>query len=291
MAFLYCTGPALIYVGIPVQWTDILQFIFQTSELVANFPLEPVLVGSSNPPKFEVPFRPPDLPPHARIENNQIPPPIAIFIEQLRNFFFSVFLGTTEGTPTIEILPGWEGVETDAGGSKNPSERLSEGEEAIIRMDLTRYNEPVYEALAARSQTNAFLGRFPGFGQVGKAMALEGLTLPLWLVFPYTAKAVFGLTGQPPGYRFFQSILEGPDRLERLGSVPRLTGLQFRAQRLMQLIEDTSLLRQPIFNYDDDGIVFPDPLLLPIGQSFTTVIDNSIGGLYDFDTSNLPAPN
>jgi len=289
MAQLYSTGPALFYVGIPVNYTQIIAYIYQVqqNEVSATPPPQPISPGLVAG-KLEVPLIPdgskivPGDPPEA------VPISVAGFWEQLDTSYVPVFLGTAETPPTIEIIASWDAVETDNGGTEQPSERLTEGEEALIAADFTRFNELVYEVLAARSQTNAFAGSFPGWGQIGKAVALEGLTLPLWVVFPYSGKPVYGLAGQPFGYRFYRTVLESPDRL-RVGSTPRVTSLRFRAQRLLQLVESTDGLKQPIPNYAD--IALSGPAFPPIGQVTTEDIDGSIGGLYDGNIDGLPAPD
>jgi hypothetical protein len=287
MAQLYSTGPCLFYVGIPVTWTTVLQFILQSQQSDLSTIPPPPLLSGADPRWADILFSP-SL---ARFYSQPATPPvsqIAVSIEVLKTSYVPVYLGTTDDPPSIEIIAEWDGVETDAGGTENPSERLTEGEEASITANFTRFNEVVYEVLAARSQTDAFAGQFPGWGQVGKAIAMEGLTFPLWLIFPYTAKTVFGQAGQPPGYRFYRGFLQSPDRLRDLGSVNRVTSLQFGAQRFMQLVEDTSKLAQWLPNYTD--IVLSAPLL-PFSRLPTNTVDDSIGGLYDFNVDGLPLPD
>jgi hypothetical protein len=290
MSQLYCTGPALFYVGIPVSWTTVLSWINQVKQNeVTNQPVNPL---QTNLDAVTAAQYSPQLTQFINSQSGRPtsqPSPLQITIQQLNTTYVPVFLGTAERPPTIEIFAEWDDIETDAGGDYTPSERLTEGQEAFIEADFTRFNEIVYEVLAARSQTDAFAGTAPGWDQVGRAISLERLIFPLWIVFPYSQKAVYGLAGQPPGYRFYQGFLASPDRLKGLGTVPRQTGLQFGAQRLVQLVESTTSLKQPLPAFTD--IPLPSPPLLPVGYSQLSDLDDSVGALYDFDITGLPAPD
>src|SRR5438105_3720161 len=96
-----------------------------------------------------------------------------------------IFLGHSERGVRIRIAPEYEPVHNDLGG-RVPIDWLYEGETAIISADLTRFNEAVYELIAARPRTST-LGSVPGVnvpGDIGTMMITEGFAYPLWLVFP-----------------------------------------------------------------------------------------------------------
>src|SRR5579859_623880 len=59
------------------------------------------------------------------------------------------YLGTSEGSPDIDIKPVYEPVYNDLSGS-TPFDLSYMGEEAYITADLTRWNEAVYAAIQAR---------------------------------------------------------------------------------------------------------------------------------------------
>ena len=286
-AQLYCAGPALFYVGIPATWNTVTQWIIEvqqqglrgfqppsagdiTAEAAIEFAVKDAQVVNAEKGK-------------PNLQNNSN---LQLWIDDLQAFYTPFYFGTSEGPPRIDIVPAWDGVESDAGGYQNPSERLTEGEEAYIHASFTRYNEIVYQVLAARSQPNAFAGQSPGWGSLGMAIALEKLIFPLWVVFPYTQKTVYGLGGQPAGYRFHQGFLHGPDRLTR-GTAPSVTNLLFGAQRVVTVLEDPANLVQSLPCYLD----MPQFPFIPFGAQSLNEPDQSWGGLYDFDVSGLPAPN
>ncbi len=148
------------------------------------------------------------------------------------------FLGTAEYAPRIEIRPGWEPVFNDLGGSKVPFDMSYQGEEGFTFAEINRYNEVVLARLQARPQTANYLGvATPPRGlnypvDIGTLMLTEGLTVTLYVVFPFAGKAAFRSHQMPPGYRFPGTYLVGPDDLSNLGTKPRKVGLIFHHLRL-----------------------------------------------------------
>jgi hypothetical protein len=151
-----------------------------------------------------------------------------------------VFLGHCERSPSVQIRPYYSPVFSDFAGQRVPLDEIYDGEDAVISLDLTRYNEAVYTAMAARPSGMSPLGpnaprgaNAPG--DIGSLMLLEGYTFDLWLTFPYAAKAVFssGATGgpMPAGYHMPACYLEGPDDLGPLGTTARRLRLNFHALR------------------------------------------------------------
>jgi hypothetical protein len=143
------------------------------------------------------------------------------------------YLGTCEVAPQIEVTPRFEEVHNDIGGIV-PFDKQYGGEEAFIGLDLNRYNEGVYAALAARPNS-LVAGAVRGLNSaldVGTLMLTEGKNVVLWIVFPFFAKPAMRAGGMPAGYRFPGSILLGPDKLDGLGTRSRKTHLFFEALRL-----------------------------------------------------------
>lgn len=146
----------------------------------------------------------------------------------------AVFLGTAEQSPVIEIRPDYEPVFNDLRGSKKPFDLAFEGEEAFTFADLTRWNESVYAALAARPRAVSALGAGGAVagglglaptrgvniaGDIGTLQLTENQSFTLWVVFPYASKPA--MASMPAGYRFPFTVFEGPDLLKPLGTRPR----------------------------------------------------------------------
>jgi hypothetical protein len=135
------------------------------------------------------------------------------------------FLGHSERPPRIQVRPRYSPVYVDLSGTQTPFDFMYEGQDAIISADLIRFNWPVFNLLANRAQTVA---TFPGIDDPGAIGTLAGTeaagpsgatAFPLWMQFPYAAKAAFATGFLPPCYHFYQCILEGPDDITS-GTVP-----------------------------------------------------------------------
>lgn len=126
----------------------------------------------------------------------------------------ALYLGTAEQAPDIQIKANWEPVHNDVAGL-TAYDFLSSGTEGIISVTLTRWNDPVYAALAARSSVGGIAGR-ESAAERGTLMMTEGIAAPLWIQFPFGlggALAHPAMATLPPGYHFYAAFLESPDRL------------------------------------------------------------------------------
>lgn len=174
-----------------------------------------------------------------------------------------VFLGTCKRWPVIIIKPEWKPLFTDFSGQV-PEDIMFMGEHAYVIAEVNRYSEAVYRSISSRPYYWANRGK--AFSSaVGTLMKHEEQTYPIWLVFPYAVKPVYqpaaGLRGavnfipaagfaaaairaaagvvevlagslgafMPSGYHFLETILEGPDRLDPLGTMARSIHLVFHA--------------------------------------------------------------
>lgn len=151
-----------------------------------------------------------------------------------------VFLCHGEKGPSIQIRPSFSPVFADISGQRVPLDYLYDGEEAIVTVDSTRFNESVYFNIANRASPG--LGSrgtdFPG--DIGTLMGHEGKAFPLWLLFPYAGKPAFSAAvgpnsggPMPGGYHFFRAFLEGPDGLDGLGTTNRRTRFSFHCIRVL----------------------------------------------------------
>lgn len=139
------------------------------------------------------------------------------------------YLGTAERYPKISLRPAYEPTYTDQ-GAKVPHDMAFMGEEGFVAADISRWNEPVYNALASRPRHRAGLRGFTGSQDHGSLLIAEGLAYELWVLFPYASKAAFS-ADMPAGYHFHAAYLIGPDELEPLGTTPRKIRLMWHALR------------------------------------------------------------
>lgn len=159
-----------------------------------------------------------------------------------------VFLGTAEDGPKKQHLVGWEPVMNDVTGSKKPLDQGYQGESAIVRADLTRYNEDVLAALVARPNPFGTRG-LNAFGDLGALMLTEGLAYPLWLRYPYASKAAYST--MPPGDRFVASWLVSPEDYVQ-GTKPKKVSVIWYCQGVFSPVTGGVLL------YDHDMTGLPD---------------------------------
>jgi len=121
------------------------------------------------------------------------------------------FLGWGETAPDIEERPEWEPVMSDDVGSKIPSDIIWQGSHAYVSVDMTKRDEEIILNLKARPY---FLNSVPGldvFGERGSLLITENLSFIFYCLFTYNGKPVYGQNGQPDGYRFPYTWVEGPD--------------------------------------------------------------------------------
>lgn len=150
-----------------------------------------------------------------------------------------VEVGTAEAKPTIFLYDEWDSVFNDLGGSKIPFDDSYQGEYAIIRGDLTRWNEPDAMAkIQARPDFTGTRGFYP-FGAIGALMKTEGLAYNLWVKFPYQSKAAY--SNMLPGYRFVSAFLYSPDEMP-VGVTPRKIACIWVARMLFNPADGSHLL-------------------------------------------------
>jgi len=239
----YVTGPCFAYLGLPAGIAGVIPLPFrppqgQTTTLT---PLPPSAILTPVPSL--TPRAPGGPPVGPTIASNPggggISSTPSRRLQDFVAFFFRtvrpVYLGTCEDTPQVDFDPAYVPLHQPEFGSTHPSDRLLDGEEGTIVLDLTHYSEWVYFCAAAMGAAGA-LNRFAprgtmAEGHTGSLVVAEGVGLPVYLVFPYAAKAVFALNGMPPGYRFFCCVLTSHS-LSNLSTKPRKVRLVFRAVRL-----------------------------------------------------------
>lgn len=156
------------------------------------------------------------------------------------------YLGTCEESPDIEIRPEFEPVRNDIGGVKVPFDMSYQGEDALIVLDLNRWDEDVLRACQALPGTSAGGNTRGQSGplDVGTLMLTESKTIPVYIVFPFNSKPA--MARMPQGYRFFAAYNLGPHRNRPLGTRPRKVLTAFHAIRSFDPAHGTFLL------YDED---------------------------------------
>jgi hypothetical protein len=145
-----------------------------------------------------------------------------------------LFLGHAERFPRVSIRPRFSSVYCDLSGQTVEYDSVYDGENSHVIADITRWNESTYAIIAdrAKTRTAATVNRgTTGFGEIGTLMMTEGVAYPLYLVFPYAAKAAYAT--MPAGYQFFCAYLAGPDDFD-LGSTARKLRLVFNCIRQVQ---------------------------------------------------------
>lgn len=202
------------------------------------------------------------------------------------------YVGTDEDSPTIEIAPKYQEVKNDIGGDDAMDDSY-QGRSATIDYNLNRWNEG---AIAALEQTNPFSTTLRGTdnpGDVGSLMQTEGLTFPVWVVFPYAASAPTpflgkpAMAGMPAGYHFLACILTS-DNHTRLGTKPRRLRFSFRARRVYT----------PASGVQSTGLTANQQQFLGVSAPFVrapgvTATPSNLGSmcLYDHNLTGLPLPN
>lgn len=117
------------------------------------------------------------------------------------------YLGTAEKQPRIVVDSRFDPVFNDLGGTMTPLDYEFQGEEAVVSIVFTRWNEAVLRRIRSLPTPGAIPGRNVN-GDLGRFMGLEGGTYPLYVQFPYATKPV--MAGMPLGYRFWAAYLQGP---------------------------------------------------------------------------------
>lgn len=181
------------------------------------------------------------------IENQQRPAPQIEFLG-----FQPVYLGTAEKSPKLSHSPVFVPWRDDEASSQLPADELYDGETATVTADLTRWWENVYRFLSTRVKAFPLGGRagVDFAGAVGTSMTWELQNHPLWVQFPYAAKAVHGLRGLPPGVRYWQAKLVAPDDADDLGHLPMRRRLTWLCTRYHDLPTGAAVL----YDFDMAGL-------------------------------------
>lgn len=139
------------------------------------------------------------------------------------------YLGTCESAPQIVWNSQFEPVMNDRGGSRLPYDMLYQGKDALIIGDLTVWNWVIWERIRSRPDFNEVPDINDAF-DLGSLMLTEGKCYPVWLQYPYAAKAAMAGGLMPPGRHFFACFLLGPDQ-ENPGTKVNKVHFQFQAMR------------------------------------------------------------
>jgi hypothetical protein len=145
------------------------------------------------------------------------------------------YLGTCEEKPRIVIRRRGRPVRNDIAGEV-PMDLSYMGQEAIIGLDLTRFNEPIVALIDSYPITAAGVGGGGPrgtdlIGDIGTLMVTEGANIGIIIQFPYSAFAPFGgVNAMPPGY-FFPFCMPIPEEPLEVGTQARITHLMFHAIR------------------------------------------------------------
>lgn len=161
------------------------------------------------------------------------------------------YLGTADDSPEIWIEGGWRPLFSDRRGKQLPAEMLATGEQAYVRVSLTRWDESVYASLAVRPGFDLLGLNSRGkmsLDDIGSLMLAEGQAHNLWVQFPY--QQFPGFNGLPAGYRFPGSWLEEPDK-RRPGLGENTLELGWHCIQ----VEDG----EDLVLYDDDMTGLPNP--------------------------------
>ena len=150
-----------------------------------------------------------------------------------------VFLGTAEVSPQAEIRRQMQPAYNDLSGAV-PFDLNFLGEDAVIAVDLTRWDEVVYRSLATTpggfNQTTAMgspRGSYGALTAMGSLQATDGFTNTVYMVFPYGFPAAAPVNnsgrgnGMPVGYRWHGATLIN-DKFHQMGSKYRKTHLTFQ---------------------------------------------------------------
>lgn len=142
-----------------------------------------------------------------------------------------VLLGTGQRGPRIKIRRAFSRVYNDITGSEIQFDLIAAGSEALIFVDLTRWNETIYQILAGQPNLGGPAGAVAA-GGIGTLMMTEGKSFPVALRFPNSDfHPVFRANGMPAGYRFLSCVLDGDDDYET-GSAANIRHLSIHATQV-----------------------------------------------------------
>ncbi len=151
-----------------------------------------------------------------------------------------LLLGFCESTPKPSHRRHWKGVRSDDAGQVLDGDTTYQGTDAMITCTVTRMQMSTALLIEARNTTAVVagpgLGGAPGSdpgGSYGTLAIAEGLAFPLWLPFPYSAKAAFRNPASgimPAGRRYLACTCENDD-WDQMGTNPLMWTFVFHAMR------------------------------------------------------------
>lgn len=115
------------------------------------------------------------------------------------------FLGQTVGDLSMSLMADFEDVHIDQAGPRIPYDVQFLGIEAFMGGTLIKYNESVWQLLAARIAGGTFGAH--GSTDIGTLLRTERRYFEVYVSAPYAAKAAFST--QPVGFRFLCCYLHG----------------------------------------------------------------------------------
>lgn len=120
------------------------------------------------------------------------------------------FLGTCEQPPTLQLNPQWEPVMNDVGGSLLPIDYSYQGEDGLISGTLNKWNELIYTFISSHGLAQGGTARGTElWSDIGTLSQVEGISLQVWIQFPYASKTPYAAQGMPGGYHFKSCRLAG----------------------------------------------------------------------------------
>lgn len=151
-----------------------------------------------------------------------------------------LYLGTAEVSPQAEIRRQYQPAYNDLSGAV-PFDLNFLGEDAVLAIDLSRWNDFTYQAIArAPNQLNTLgvagsAGSYNAVGPrncMGALQSHDGNSLTVYMVFPYgfagnAANAPGRAFGMPGGYRWHGGSLIN-DKLHQMGAKYRKLHLTFQ---------------------------------------------------------------
>lgn len=162
------------------------------------------------------------------------------------------FLGTCESAPDIELTGEFEPIFNDLAGSRLPMDRIWEGEEGLLNLIITRWNEVISRGLFTTLGGPIGLLTAAGsslLGAIGTIMGQEGETCQMWVAFPFAAKAAY--SDMPAGYHFHSCMAIGPKKITP-GTGVNKRQLIMKAQRKLAATAPANLASNIFTLYDND---------------------------------------
>ena len=135
-------------------------------------------------------------------------------------------LGYAERAPSFVIYQRWQDVFNDLGGVIVPFDKSYMRQAAILRMDMTRWNEATLQSIF--TVVNATAGK-EGSTDVGTIAGQEGFYISAKFDFPYANLPAF--SGMPKGY-VFKFCFNEEVAFDPLGTQANKRGVVFAAIEL-----------------------------------------------------------